>query len=466
MPQELDFSLPPRGAPKPPAGRSVRIGLFVLLALTTVNLLLAGWMALRSTGAGRGMSASVPDAEALRAMALAFERQDLVSAAVQAWKDHLAAARLPAEDAARIWYRIGTLQQKAGQYESALEAYGRSEHCAAVADLKTDITRHSQECLEALGKFAALRETTRERVGFDAKTREAGSRVVAEIGAEKITRADLDRRIEDEVTRGLAQQLAGASEEELRRRKEALMQRISGAEEKGQFLSQILAADLLYRKAREMRLADSPNVRERLEDAEKAVLARALFEREMAEKIRIGPTDLQNYYEAHRSQYVRPERVRISHILAADEAGAQDALKKIKDGQSFETVAKEVSLDKSTGAGGGAIETWIPKGASRLPAIGDASNIVAAVFATEAGRVCEKPFKTDKGYEVIKIREREEERTPPFEEVQEQVARALRMEKEREVQEQLIERLKTEYRVVLHPSELGSAAEGELKKKE
>ena len=96
-----------------------------------------------------------------------------------------------------------------------------------------------------------------------------------------------------------------------------------------------------------------------------------------------------------------------------------------------------------------------------IPGIGTVPEFTEAVFNLAAGRVASEPVKTDKGFHVILVRERTPERQRPLEEVQQQVFQELRSMKEREVEQQLMNRLRDEYNVVIHHSRFKTTEETE-----
>ena len=81
-----------------------------------------------------------------------------------------------------------------------------------------------------------------------------------------------------------------------------------------------------------------------------------------------------------------------SHILVKQEHEAQDLLKKIQGGESFEELAKKFSLCPS-GKSGGALGTF-GKGQMVAP-------FEQAAFALKAGEVS-GPVRTQFGYHLIK----------------------------------------------------------------
>jgi hypothetical protein len=63
--------------------------------------------------------------------------------------------------------------------------------------------------------------------------------------------------------------------------------------------------------------------------------------------------EVEAYYAAHRSEFIRPERVRLRQILVEDRATADRAAREIAAGASFEDVARRLSRGSRTGAAAG-----------------------------------------------------------------------------------------------------------------
>ena len=449
MPDDLNLSLPDRTPkPRPHLGSSTAL-LVLVLIFGAANLVVS--LLGRPAATNRAAKVALP-ADDQKDLALKLERQGLRAPAAGAWREYLADRTLDATEQAKIWYRIGKLHQEAGDNEKALDAYYRSESLAVVDELAPEIARRTQECLESLGKFAALRNELADRVGIDRSEAPAGEEVVAEIGKQKITKARLDQMVEEQVDRQLARYAAQVPPEQLNKQKEAMLKQFASPQARVQMLQQYIGQELLYREAREARLADEPATRELLHDIEKSVLAQKAMERELADKIKITPTDVQTYYEAHKKDYMQPERAQISHILVKDAKSAAAALTSLKKGAKFAELAKQLSEDAATKDKGGEVAGWVNKG-SYIPGIGLSDDATAAIFATEAGKVADKAVKTDKGHHIILVRKREPERQKTFDEVQREVLRALRTRKQREVQQALIERLKDKHNVVIHLAE-------------
>ncbi len=446
MDGQLDFSLPesdPKRNARQTAGRGALW--FVLLAQVVVVILL-----LRPPNGARkeGENAELSE-DALRKLALKLEKQGLPEGAAHAWRTYLRTRGADAEKSAKIWYRIGKVYQEAGQWEKAVEAYYRSESFMRVDSLTSEIGRRVQECLEVLGKFAALRYELAERVGVGEQATEAGEDVVAEVGPMKITRSDLDKQIEQAVARQLRQVAAFMPEDQLKQQQEALLKRFSSDQQRLQLLNQFLIQETLVRKAREDGIADDKDVREALREAERNILAQQVMRKELAAKVNITPGDVQMFYEANKKDFMEAEKVRIAHILVPTKEKAEAVLNSLEK-ETFEDLAKQISTDEVTGAEGGVIDAWIERGQTYVPGVGQAEELIRAAFDTEPGKVAERAVETEKGFHIVKTLERREARRKSFDECREDAARRLRSQKEREVQEALFKKLFETYEVVVH----------------
>jgi peptidyl-prolyl cis-trans isomerase C len=456
MTEELDFSIPNREGKGAQSGSKL---LIILTAIVLIAVLANMCILLMHKGFTRKrLEGPALSAEQLKDLALKLEKQELNRASVAAWKDYLKAVSLDGEEAARIWYRIGKIYQADNQYDLALDAFYRSETYARPDDISPEIARRVQESLETMGKFAALRYELADRVGTGGITKEGSSHdtvdpVVAEIGPQRITKSDLDRRIERLIETQISQYASYLPEEEANKRKEEMLRQYSTDKQRQVFLSQYIAEEILYRKARESGLMDDPDVRVTLQDMERSLLAGKVMEREFADEIKITSGDLETYYEAHKEEYVQPERASVAHILVDNPQAARDVRMRLEKGDDFSVVAAELSKDEQSRQKGGELTEWIEKGEVRhIPGLGGSDAAVKAIFSTDQGHLVKEDIQTEEGIHIIKVLKREAERQKDFDEVKNEVALALRSQKEREVQQELFTRLKEQYDVVIHQS--------------
>ena len=117
------------------------------------------------------------------------------------------------------------------------------------------------------------------------------------------------------------------------------------------------------------------------------------------------------YDEAAKGQPPEPE-VHARHILLPSEEEAKAALARVKGGEDFAKVAKELSKDP--GGEGGDLG-WFTKD-KMVP------EFAAAAFKMEPGQISD-PVKSQFGWHVIKLEEKRVKTFPPFEQVKDQAAR-------------------------------------------
>ncbi|HEC16302.1 MAG TPA: peptidylprolyl isomerase [Sedimenticola sp.] len=141
--------------------------------------------------------------------------------------------------------------------------------------------------------------------------------------------------------------------------------------------------------------------------------------------------ELRAFYEDHRGEYTTPEQRRASHILIAIEGEGEDAenaarekarevLKRLRDGEDFAALAKEVSQDAGSAGQGG--DLGFIEAGMMSPAFDK------ALFALGEGEVSE-PVRTDFGFHIIKLTDLIAGTEKSFEEVRDKVLQAYRSRK-------------------------------------
>ncbi len=165
-----------------------------------------------------------------------------------------------------------------------------------------------------------------------------------------------------------------------------------------------------------------------------------LIESEFASEVEVTAEQKQTFYQENGEQMKEPEQVRLSHILVGADENAtpeqrEQAKKKTEDirtravaGEDFAALASENSDDPGSKANGGEL-SWVSRGDTVPP-------FEAAAFALSPGEISEV-VETRYGYHVIKLAERKEGGTIPFEQAEAQIDQFLR-------QQAIRDRVKTE----------------------
>ncbi len=294
------FTLPPRDDQGTRPSRTLMMAVAGLVAITLALGLFFGFGGERK---GRGGDSSGLSGKKIEELALKFEDQKLSGAAARAWTEYLESARPGDEDAARIWFRIGKLYQEGTDYERALEAYYRSEALAKIDEIEPEISKRTAECLEALGKYAALNYELESRTAVTKSDSTGGKDVLAEVGAWKITRAELDMMIEAEIDMQLSQLAGSLTPDEKRAQKQRLLDEVLKQGERDKWLQRFIAEEMLYRRAREEKLQDDPGFQTLTRNLERKILAQKYLDAEFAKGISIKPEDVKAYYDARKDEF-------------------------------------------------------------------------------------------------------------------------------------------------------------------
>jgi len=457
MEEKLDFSLPEKKPRSPAANWILIVLLLILIGLTAANLAFQP--------GDRGQTPDVAGVtfspEQTKELAAKLAQRNLYTQAVAVWKEYLAVGQPTETERARTLFQIGTLFEKANLYDKAIEYFYRSELVAELDELKPQISAHIKDCFEKLGQFSALRYEMMDRTSLEAAPA-AGAKVVAEIGAEKITQADLDSAIESDIENQLEPMAPFLTREQLNEQKKRMLDQYKNPQTKQQYLHTWIAQEVLYRQALKDGLAEKPEARQLIHQLTRSALSQLLMNNELASKINITETDLQTFYSANKDNYVEPAKATIRHILVDDGQQATELIGRIKDGEDFAELAKQFSKDEDTKQDGGKIDMEIPKG-SHVPGIGAYEELNEKIFSVDPPKVLDEPFKTEKGFEIVKVETITPERQMPLDEVRQQVMSTLANQKRQDVQRDYIEQMMVQYNVIVHTSVLGGAQESESK---
>jgi peptidyl-prolyl cis-trans isomerase D len=135
-------------------------------------------------------------------------------------------------------------------------------------------------------------------------------------------------------------------------------------------------------------------------------------------EMKIDDAELRANYEQNRKEYERPDQIKARHILlrvkperddAATAAAANAALARIRGGEDFANVARQLSDDESNAGRGGDLG-YFGRGQMVKP-------FDDAAWNAQVGELV-GPVKTDFGYHLIQVQEKQAAGVQPFEQVQ------------------------------------------------
>jgi peptidyl-prolyl cis-trans isomerase C len=203
---------------------------------------------------------------------------------------------------------------------------------------------------------------------------------------------------------------------------------------KRQFVENMILNELLFDEGKRRGLADDPEIERQVQDMRKRLVVQRLM-REYQTPPEVSDEQVQAYYDANPHLF-STAKIQASHILVADEAEAKAIREQlVKDPSKFADVAREKSTDKTSGAKGGDLGKF---GQGRM-----VPEFERAAFGLELNTLSE-PVKTQYGWHVILVSEREEGERRPFDQVKEQIRSTLRNQQMREAMDERFADLKSQ----------------------
>lgn len=202
---------------------------------------------------------------------------------------------------------------------------------------------------------------------------------------------------------------------------------------------ELVNQNLMYLEAKENNLEEDEAFKSDLEKAKKNLLIQYSVNK-FLKNIDVTDEEVKEYFVANRDQFKKPEAMTASHILVEGEKEAEDILKEINDGMSFEDAAAKYSTCPSKDRGGDLGE--FTRG-SMVPEFEEVA------FNSELGLI-NKTVKTEFGYHIIKVVEKSEAETPSFEEVEDQVKQTMMQSKQQEAYMEKTDKLKEKYTVEIN----------------
>ena len=162
-------------------------------------------------------------------------------------------------------------------------------------------------------------------------------------------------------------------------------------------LESLVNKELLYAEALKKNVDKSADLLKKLDDQKKELIINTYLQNEIIGKIKVDDKEVENFYTANPSEFNNLQEVRISQIVAHDEAAAGEIIHKLELRRDFGELAQVHSTDKVSAVRKGDVG-WFS--ATKLPeAVRD------SVFKLPLGGVS-KPFKQADGYEIYKITDR------------------------------------------------------------
>jgi peptidyl-prolyl cis-trans isomerase C len=246
--------------------------------------------------------------------------------------------------------------------------------------------------------------------------------IVAQVGDAVLTVADLETRI--------AGELDGELDDGERQR----------------IIENWVREELLYQEALARQLDQKAHLRRLLEEARRSLLVADLLNAEFeGREVPISEDSILHYYEQHKDEFLLLQpQVHARHILLATLRDANTKVQALQRGESFAALAQEHSRDQDTKFLGGDLGYF---SAADDPILWESCRNLKLDSLS-------KPIRTEYGYHIIQILDRQETGTPRgLDQVKPQIVETLVYQEHQQRLEELIARLKANSEWAIHDQE-------------
>ncbi|MDS1030279.1 SurA N-terminal domain-containing protein [Bacillota bacterium LX-D] len=277
-----------------------------------------------------------------------------------------------------------------------------------------------------------------------------GQDYVAKVNNTKITRLELDKRVQQmksmyemqgfkfegdegkELLKTLEQQVLNQMIQETVLKQEAKKENLKVDKKKVQ--DELNGMKKLYGEKQFAEMLKSQKITEA--EVKESIETNFLFEQlfnKVTEDVKVTDQEAKNFFNKYKDNFIK---VKVSHILAQAKAGeANEAqlkkaearakvwIEKLNAGADFAALAKKESDEPAAKTSGGALDQYFSMSNSPYDA-----EFTAGALKIAKGKISEKPVKSSFGYHVIKVIDRQDQ----YEQLKEDVKKQLLDEQKNE----------------------------------
>lgn len=173
-----------------------------------------------------------------------------------------------------------------------------------------------------------------------------------------------------------------------------------------------------------------PDVRRQIDQTERDLVIRTYVNEVMAGNPAPTDSEARAQYDAHLADYKVPASLTLSHVLSKSESDARRVLAWARSGQDWKKLVSRFTTDSLTRTTGGTLGTVTREGL--FTGLGPQPALAESAFALADARGAEKaagalggPWKSARGWHVVRIDEFRPESTRPFDQVRTVIMRQI-----------------------------------------
>ncbi len=195
-------------------------------------------------------------------------------------------------------------------------------------------------------------------------------------------------------------------------------------EGKKQLLNMMIERRLMVEEAEAKKLYLKSDVIKQLEQARARILQRALYKEVVTNKVKVTDDEVKKYYNEHKDEFKVPGEATVRRIVVKDRKLAEKILQELKQGASFDSLARKYSVTPDAKKGGllmGITSQARPK------------ELAHWAFKLKVGEISGVIPLRDGKYMILKVEKRQPPRVKSLDEVRLLIVNKLKRQKEKEL---------------------------------
>ncbi|NVJ52803.1 MAG: peptidyl-prolyl cis-trans isomerase [Campylobacteraceae bacterium] len=212
---------------------------------------------------------------------------------------------------------------------------------------------------------------------------------------------------------------------------------------KNQILDQIINNKLLTDKAVKSGIEKDKEYKESLEKLKRDLALRVWLKKE-SQNVKVSDKDIKDYYNKNKAQFKVPATLEARHILTKTEKEAKDLIQILNKSSNKKEKFVELAKTKSVGPSG-------PQGGylGKFPETKMVPEFSKAAKALKVGTYSKSPVKTQFGYHVIYLEDKQAEKPLEFDKIKNRIKQVLLQEKFKDFLESEANKLRDKAKIVI-----------------
>jgi parvulin-like peptidyl-prolyl isomerase len=210
-------------------------------------------------------------------------------------------------------------------------------------------------------------------------------------------------------------------------------------------VEQAVERELLSEYAQKSSVVKSKEYKDALKKMKKDLALEAWMKQQF-DSIKISDKEAKEFFNKNKEKFVKPKRAQARHILVKSEDEAKKIIAEMSglSGKELEKKFIELAKSKSTGPTGpnGGELGWFADGQMVKP-------FSDAAFALNKGEITKKPVKTQFGYHIILLEDKDAGGTLKYDEVKSKIEQTLKMQKFQKIVKDRADSLKKKAKIVI-----------------